>query len=306
MAFEFRCTRCERRLRMRQRLLDKLVRCPDCSRTLILRTARARANGSVASQASAGHATTGAAVAMETAAPPAKRAARVTTENTPSPKRASSPPAKPAAAKSAPPPPKTPPRKTEIPASKPAPKPIPVSALSPKPAPAPWQEAPPTVTRSPAPLPRPAAKKGLAEKEGMSPRTKLILAVGAGVVGLVLLGWFLFGGSSLSFVSGTITLDGEPLTEARVDFVGDASVGDASAERFLAKTDDKGHYVLRSNTNAGIPPGKYKVTVSKLALKDGQMQSFVHKVYEELESTPLHAEVGAGSHTKNFELKKQP
>jgi len=67
-------------------------------------------------------------------------------------------------------------------------------------------------------------------------------------------------------VAGVITLDGEPLAEATVNFSpkvpGEGAVG-------FARTNEKGEYRLQTmqgNPDAGTLPGEYAVTVSKYKL----------------------------------------
>jgi hypothetical protein len=65
------------------------------------------------------------------------------------------------------------------------------------------------------------------------------------------------GGPNLSPVSGTVTLDGEPLENAIVAFVPDA--GGTSA---TGTTDATGAYKLVSVLGAGLEPGTYRVSIS--------------------------------------------
>lgn len=73
---------------------------------------------------------------------------------------------------------------------------------------------------------------------------------------------------SLSPVSGAVTLDGEPLTYASVQFHPQAG-GDAQATYF-GTTDMEGKYELASpRGRPGAEPGVYTVTISKFAQADG-------------------------------------
>lgn len=63
-------------------------------------------------------------------------------------------------------------------------------------------------------------------------------------------------------VSGTITLDGKPLSEATVSFAFQGT----PPEGFFgsgAGTDEQGHYELLTNGQKGAVPGSYSVTVSR-------------------------------------------
>jgi hypothetical protein len=71
-------------------------------------------------------------------------------------------------------------------------------------------------------------------------------------------------------VSGTVTLDGEPLSGAAVTFV--LQPGGTYIEGFTGsggQTDSSGKYVLRSGDKTGTPPGRYKVYISLMATADG-------------------------------------
>lgn len=61
-------------------------------------------------------------------------------------------------------------------------------------------------------------------------------------------------------VSGTVTLDGAPLSDARVTFVPDGAGQAASGP-----TDSSGKFTLTTNGLTGAPAGKYKVSVSSSA-----------------------------------------
>lgn len=72
-------------------------------------------------------------------------------------------------------------------------------------------------------------------------------------------------------VTGTITLEGQPLANARVTFYPTESAqGDGAASGF---TDSAGKYELRSlfgdQLVTGAAPGRYKVAVSKMLRPDG-------------------------------------
>ena len=81
----------------------------------------------------------------------------------------------------------------------------------------------------------------------------MVLVAGLAVVGLVGCGG---GGTSVKTVnvSGTITLDGKPLEEAEVHFVGEQHAG-------FGKTDKTGKYRLVS----GAQPGQNKVYFHKIS-----------------------------------------
>src|SRR5207249_460541 len=73
---------------------------------------------------------------------------------------------------------------------------------------------------------------------------------------------------SLVPVSGTVTADGQPLANATVTFIPkDGTPGFGGT----GKTDGSGKYTLAgSRDNApGIPPGEYRVAISKRLMPDG-------------------------------------
>lgn len=126
-------------------------------------------------------------------------------------------------------------------------------------------------------------------------------------------------------VSGTITMDGEPLAEAAVTFLFDGT----PPKGFLSgsgKTDSSGKYSLLSGSKPGIPAGRYRVTVSKLATKDGSpfredpsqgidleqarmsgaVKEGIPKQYNDPEKTTLSSQITAGQKDPvNFSLKSK-
>jgi len=69
-------------------------------------------------------------------------------------------------------------------------------------------------------------------------------------------------------VSGTIKLNGEPVSGASVMFLFDGK----PPEGFVGSTgvtDSSGRYVLRSGEKTGAPAGRYKVVISRMATPDG-------------------------------------
>jgi len=68
-------------------------------------------------------------------------------------------------------------------------------------------------------------------------------------------------------VSGTVILDGEPLSNTTVIFTPQAGTGGTGA---IGVTDSSGKYTLNHQSgNPGIESGKYDVTFSKWAMADG-------------------------------------
>lgn len=70
-------------------------------------------------------------------------------------------------------------------------------------------------------------------------------------------------------VAGIVTLDGTPIEDAAVTFTYDGQAPPGFING-TGKTDSTGKYALQSGNKMGVPAGRYKVTVSKLATKDGK------------------------------------
>jgi hypothetical protein len=100
-------------------------------------------------------------------------------------------------------------------------------------------------------------------------------------------------------VSGTVTVDGEPLNGGTLVFTPDAAKGNTShvsctspvrEGRYELKTNG----VTRSDSGSGVPPGWYKVTLRIVDLstkKNPQASVNVHDKYKSVEKTPLSVEV---------------
>src|SRR5438132_12905643 len=69
------------------------------------------------------------------------------------------------------------------------------------------------------------------------------------------------GGPKLVNVTGTVTLNGKPLSGADIVFTPDQSTKDAFVGSDV--TGPEGNFKVMSNGRAGVAPGKYKVIVSK-------------------------------------------
>jgi hypothetical protein len=72
-------------------------------------------------------------------------------------------------------------------------------------------------------------------------------------------------------VTGTVTLDGQPLSDATISFAPETTAGFHGA---LGRTDASGKYELTTDigggkNSKGAIPGKYRITVSKLVKPDG-------------------------------------
>jgi len=97
--------------------------------------------------------------------------------------------------------------------------------------------------------------------------------------------------SGLVPVQGVLTLDGEPVDGAAVAFVPEAEGGRAAQ----AMTDEDGSFRLETTDRVGIKPGKYKVTVFKLAegaaKTAARPQSALPEIYASKDKTPISVEI---------------
>jgi len=116
-------------------------------------------------------------------------------------------------------------------------------------------------------------------------------------------------------VTGTITLDGEPLAGARVFF---NSVGGGVPAHGM--TNDRGVYVITAleggGQGAGTVTGEYVVTVTKIevtqhagATEDSghtTLRNLLPLVYRDQARSPFRATVVKGRNTFDFDLKSNP
>lgn len=134
------------------------------------------------------------------------------------------------------------------------------------------------------------------------------------------------GGSApvlLTAVSGTVTLDGKPLSGARIMFVPISSDPSSAKEALPPSsgfTDDEGRYTVATfQGQAGAAAGDHRVVVSKMATPDGKpltsdikdpallgpiKETVPHK-YSDPAGSELKASVGFEPEELNFELKSK-
>jgi len=133
---------------------------------------------------------------------------------------------------------------------------------------------------------------------------------------------------SLATVSGVVTHNGNPVEGAKVIFHSTVEVEGKTQAAYGALTDSSGKYVIAtSGKEPGIPPGLYKVTITKLLgkggtpeeLDPGQMDAMISDVgtagkggpvnllpreYATLATSKLSATLDVGKNDdKNFDLK---
>ena len=118
-------------------------------------------------------------------------------------------------------------------------------------------------------------------------------------------------GNGISSVSGTLSLDGQPLASAEdtgitIMFYPASGTGAPAA----ARVDTSGRYVLSTGSRKGIQPGEYVVTVSGAQMIQAasgvdapQKRQLTPLKYANPKLSGLRAEVQPGSNTFDFELK---
>lgn len=346
MPYLLTCGGCKKKLKVGDNLVGKSIKCPHCTRKMLFKPKGAPAPAAVGAGAKAKPGAAKPTAPVKTGAgvkAAAAPAGKVNLSPTAA-KAAAKTPAKPAPSKPpAPAKPKMPPApepeaETELdfdfdeePAA-PPPKPAAKGkAVEPEPdldldlqeerapkAPA----KPATLTASkpaapPKPIAPPKKKKDEEEEEDEGRGKKLKLLVGILIVLAVISAgsWWFFSGTNDGYVSGRVTLDEEPLANAKVSFVNEKDKG-----IFESYTDAAGNYSVKGNAGTGIPVGKYKVLVEKLGLKDGTVpgtpeelqaaqkkKTLVNlpgKDYLNPAATPLKLEVKVGNNSFNIALKK--
>lgn len=110
-------------------------------------------------------------------------------------------------------------------------------------------------------------------------------------------------GDGLGGVTGTITLNGDPLVGVIVEF----SPTDSSGSMAMGLTDSSGHYELMfsmSQTGASLGSNTVKISTADAGLPDGSGKTIKELVPAEYNSkSSLVATVEAGANVIDFELK---
>jgi len=118
----------------------------------------------------------------------------------------------------------------------------------------------------------------------------------------------------MSTVSGTVTLDGQPIAVGEhvtgvVNFVRE----DGSGASATAALDRAGRYTLQTGSRSGVQPGNYRVTVAvtRTIFPDDPNGMPIPKLltpakYGSAQNSGLRAEVKPGSNTFDFALSSQP
>lgn len=116
-------------------------------------------------------------------------------------------------------------------------------------------------------------------------------------------------------VSGTVTLDGEPLPEGP-NYAGTIvlypTAGGAAAYGQITKG---GHYEVQTGTTQGLAPGDYKVTVRLVEIEPEPPGGYVNapaqklispKRYNDRELTDLTKSIAEGANTIDLDLTSKP
>ncbi|MCO6048163.1 hypothetical protein NG895_30070 [Aeoliella sp. ICT_H6.2] len=110
-------------------------------------------------------------------------------------------------------------------------------------------------------------------------------------------------GGNKGTVTGSASLNGEPLTSGRVAFFQD---GQAPA---IANISEDGSFQLAIGSSKGIEPGEYKVTVSSYDVGKASspqnpppVKLITPKNYSDVTTTPLTSTVVKGSNQIDLEL----
>jgi hypothetical protein len=133
----------------------------------------------------------------------------------------------------------------------------------------------------------------------------------AAILGGLVVGLFsgCSGSTQESQVSGQVSLDGKSIGPGTVVF---GPVG--GGKPATASVDENGHYVMYTNREVGLGPGKYRAAVSIREappnIKRGERpppgKLLVPERYEDSDKSGLEYDVAPGSNTINIELKSQP
>jgi hypothetical protein len=127
-------------------------------------------------------------------------------------------------------------------------------------------------------------------------------------------------GGPTATISGQVTHNGSPVDGARVTLHSTVEIEGKRGNSYAGLTDSSGKYLIAAvGKDPGIPPGMYKVTITKLDQKgktptegmdqgqleaSGAARNTLPKDYENVNTTKLSVTLEAGKNAdKNFELK---
>lgn len=117
------------------------------------------------------------------------------------------------------------------------------------------------------------------------------------------------GGPTMGRVSGTVTVDGKPLSKGTIAFIST----DAQRPNATGTITDGSYTLQTTEPGDGAVVGEYKVGISDVdsaALNTAMpgmpapvQKSAIPKTYQDGNTSGLTAKVESGSNTKNFDLK---
>lgn len=109
--------------------------------------------------------------------------------------------------------------------------------------------------------------------------------------------------SDLGEVTGTITLDGQPLSNAQIQFVPNGGVGSTA----YGKTDSNGHYSMmfsRDASGASLGENGVRISTADVGEQDGEEVVIKEQVPPKYNSeTELVADVQSGANIFDFALE---
>jgi hypothetical protein len=112
-------------------------------------------------------------------------------------------------------------------------------------------------------------------------------------------------GVTLAPVSGTVTVDGQPVTSGQVTFIRTTTKDEEKSGLSAGTIDSGGKYTIFTDGKAGVPPGTYKITVTpSMVPVDGKAPTAnFNAKYRDPSATPLQKEVVASPEAGRYDLK---
>lgn len=105
-----------------------------------------------------------------------------------------------------------------------------------------------------------------------------------------------------SSVSGSVTLDGQPLTKTDNRTVTIMFTPEAGGAPASALVDESGSFTLHTGAKAGLDPGKYVVTLAAVEVSSTGKRLVAPERYGDPTKSDLRAEVKPGSNDFEFDL----
>lgn len=112
-------------------------------------------------------------------------------------------------------------------------------------------------------------------------------------------------GDGRSSVSGSVTFDGQPLTKTESRNVTIMFIPESGGAPASALVDESGEFSLTTGAQAGLPPGKYIVTLAAIEAAGGKKRVITPARYSSAKETDLRADVQPGSNSFSFDLNSK-